>query len=317
MPLRAYHFRMIHLIGFSPAVDEVLESPPLRPGAHLKARLAARQPSGKAMNVARGLGRLGVPCSITGFVGAPEVDLFRESLAGLPVQCGLIPVPAVTRRSTTVLTEEGETHLHYPSFEAPAESVAALEKYLADAVKHGDIAAICGALAPGMAPAAIGDFITLLHNAGAAVYVDTSGPALAAAIESAPDGLRINNEELDEWHELAHHGKKAGLEVDIAALMNLGVKTAMISLGKGGAVLSAGGEIFRGRCPVDGPLYTVGAGDAQFSGWLAAIHRGEADPRRQLAYALAAAAAKLGQRLPGTLDPVDVDKYLLRVEFLE
>ncbi len=90
---------MIFLVAFTPAVDECVELPHLKPGTHYRGRLLGRQASGKGVNVARTLGHLGVPSTLAGFVGAGEADYFRLSFAGLPVTFELIAVPAVTRRA--------------------------------------------------------------------------------------------------------------------------------------------------------------------------------------------------------------------------
>ena len=63
-----------------------------------------------------------------------------------------------------------------------------------------------------------------------------------------------------------------------------------------------------------GPVHTVGAGDAQFAGWLAAVDRGETDAREALRYAVAVAAARLRHLLPGEVEPADVEALAGQVE---
>ena len=52
---------MIVTVTLNTTVDRVLAVPGFRVGVHAQAELRQLQPSGKGVNVARGLARLGVP----------------------------------------------------------------------------------------------------------------------------------------------------------------------------------------------------------------------------------------------------------------
>jgi 1-phosphofructokinase len=294
---------MIHLLGLTPSVDEILELPALSLGGHYRARLLARHPAGKATNVARALGHLGIGCRLVGFIGAAEAELFADSLRPQSVACALVPVAAPTRRSTTLLVGDDEVHVNYPSFPVGRAELDALATMLLGPLAPDDTVALSGGLPAELDPRELRDLLTRVRECGARLYVDSSGPALVAAMSVAPDGVRINAEELAEWLCLTGRAPSGDPALDARALLDAGARAAMISLGAEGALLRRGAEpLVRGRHLLDARVYAVGAGDAQLAGWLAARDEHAVDARAELGRALSVAAASVHERLPGVVD---------------
>ena len=292
---------MIHLLSLTPAIDELLALDALEVGQHYRARLVGRQAAGKATNVARTLGHLGVPCRLVGLVGAGEAAFFRESFAELPVRCELVAVPAVTRRSVTMLVGTEEAHVAYQSFAVSRAQLAQVRERLVAELQPGDLVAASGLQVPGLEPSALAELLTTARRAGARLYVDGAGPALAEAIAVHPDGVRINAAELGEWLELAGLDVGGRTEEGVRALLRAGVGTAMVSLGAEGAWLGRSAELLHAKLAVPGPAHAVGAGDAQLAGWLAALASGAASLAEELQLAMGTAAARLRHQLPGVV----------------
>ena len=146
--------------------------------------------------------------------------------------------------------------------------------------------------------------------AGTAVRfaVDTSGPALAAALGSRPALVKPNREELAE---------SAGHPIDTVAdavraataMREAGAQAVLASLGADGAVLVDEQGVRYGESPVDRGRSAVGAGDAMLAGFLAGGATGGDALTEALAWG--AAAVRLpGSRMPG---PDDVDRGGVRV----
>jgi 1-phosphofructokinase len=305
---------MIHLLSLTPSIDELLALPELRLGHHHRARLLGRQPAGKAVNVARTLGHLGVPCRLVGLVGAGELAFFGQSFASLPVQCELVAVPEVTRRGVTLLVGAEELHVAYDSFPVDTASFEALSERLLSGLEPGDRLGVSGVLAPGLEPGALGELLTRARQAGARLYLDGSGAPLRALVALGPEGVRINSAELAEWLELSGRDPRVAPASGVRQLLDAGVGSAMVSLGADGALLGSGARLVRGRLSVGGQAHAVGAGDAQLAGWLAVLATGDARLERELGYAMGVAAARLRHELPGVVVAAEAEALAQQVE---
>ena len=150
-----------------------------------------------------------------------------------------------------------------------------------------------------------------MHERGARIALDTSGAALKQALAcGVPLALiKPNRHELEtllgrplptcaDWREAAR-----GLHAQ-------GVETVVVSLGAQGAFMSSPeGAWLAAPLPVK-PVSTVGAGDAQVAGLLAARHAG-LDWREALRHGVAFATAKL-KRLGPDLPPASEINALLQ-----
>ena len=104
-------------------------------------------------------------------------------------------------------------------------------------------------------------------RSGVPVAIDTSGPALAAAIDAGATVVKPNLEELEEI--LGRDLVTVGDVIDAAAnCAPRGCKDLLVSMGGHGALLiTAEGSWWAGGPPLV-PRSTVGAGDCTLSGYL-------------------------------------------------
>src|SRR5207247_3176404 len=135
---------------------------------------------------------------------------------------------------------------------------------------------------------------------GGKVAVDTSGPALLAAVEARPALIKPNRDELADAV-----GSKIETVQDVVdaaqALRSWGAQAVLASLGADGAVLVTDAGAIAGEARVPAPRSSVGAGDALLAGFLAAGAAGTDDEASALAEALAWAGAAVS--LPGSRMP--------------
>lgn len=140
----------------------------------------------------------------------------------------------------------------------------------------------------------------VLREAGARVALDTSGPALAAALPARPDVVKPNAAELAEAV-----GRPLGTLGDAVKaaeeLVGRGAGAVLASLGARGQLLVTADGAHHGTAPVAAVRSDVGAGDAALAGFLAAGGTGPA----ALASALAHGAAAV--QLPGSVMPGPAD----------
>ena len=285
---------MILTVTLNPAVDKALEVPGFAVGAHARAAVRSLLPAGKGVNVARGVARLGGEARASGFIGRNEERMFVESLAGEGVEAEFCVVAGRTRTNTTILDPRARTttHLRERGFRVGGEEVDAVGALLEQLLARWPDATVvfAGSLPDGMAPEAFAALLKACAEGGAEVVVDTSGPALRAAVESGAVGtVKPNLEELAEC--LGRPLDRSGV-LDAARRLLGRVQTVLLTLGEEGAyVVTEQGAVGR-RCRLkEGELRnTVGCGDAFLAGWLRGRELSQG-PAEALSWAVSAGAA--------------------------
>ncbi len=265
-------------VGSNPAIDRVIHCEHFVPGGHLPSRTVARLAAGKAANVSRAMAMCGAPSVASGFIGAAETVWFRNNLTrGLDITCEFIEVAGATRENITILDPATgqETHLRDGGFAVTPEDQQRLRSWLAVHVGAGAVCVFAGSLpagSPGVSPQ---DFLALLSSCpgDARLVVDSSGPALAAAVTRPLWLIKPNTAELATLlqRDLAAQPAAVVAAVRSAALP---VEYVLVSLGAQGAVLAGRSvaihAVARPRRPV---VRTVGCGDHLLGGFLAGMQR--------------------------------------------
>ncbi|WP_243717604.1 1-phosphofructokinase family hexose kinase, partial [Actinomadura darangshiensis] len=289
----------------NPSLDRTIEVDVLTRGTVIRARSARLDPGGKGVNVSRALLANGIASTAVVAVGGADGDQLRRLLETGELRVHAVRVAGRTRSNVTIVEPGGVvTKLNEPGGPlSPAEldEVGAVVA-AAVAAEAGTASWVvgCGSLPPGVPDTTYAELCRRFAPDGSRVAVDSSGPALRAAVTAAPDLIKPNREELAE---------AAGGPVDTVAdaveaageLRARGARAVLVSLGAEGAVLVDDDGVLTGEAPVARPRSTVGAGDALLAGFLAAGARGP----RALAEALAwgAAAVRMpASRMPGAAD---------------
>ncbi|PVZ07897.1 1-phosphofructokinase [Actinomycetospora cinnamomea] len=293
----------------NPSIDRTVEVPTLTRGAVLRATAHRVDPGGKGVNVSRVLARFGRPTLAVMPGGAGELaDLLRA--AGIqPVST---PARGATRVNTALVEADGTTtKVNEPGVELSAEEVAALVDTVGVHAAPAAWVVTAGSVPRGAPDDLHARVVTSARRGGARVAVDTSGPALAAAVAAGPDLVKPNVAELAELvgHPLP---RLADVLAACADLRSGGVETVLVSMGAAGAlVVAPEGAWHTASVPGVTVRSTVGAGDSTLAGYLLArtapwpTH--PASPADALVHAVACGAAAVG--LPGTAvpGPDDVD----------
>jgi 1-phosphofructokinase len=284
--------KRIIAVAMNPAIDRVLEVPRLTLGAHQVARLLTCYPGGKAVNVAKGLSLLGVPCVLAGFVGRHEHEYFARDAATYRIRMEMLPVAGSTRQNVTLVdpVAHSETHLRDEGFTVSASELDSLHHRLAGLAGPDAVLVFSGSLPPGCAPETFQDLLAICRGTGVQLAIDVSGPALATAVSAGCWLIKPNQQELEE---LIGHNVHTTQELIAAGLGLAGrIELVLVSCGAAGAYLFARNGAHHGRCEVapDQIINTVGCGDALLAGFLAGLHR-QLDHAESLRLAVAAAAA--------------------------
>ncbi|MEW2414237.1 1-phosphofructokinase [Streptomyces sp. NPDC046866] len=292
---------MILTVTPNPSLDRTYEVPALERGAVLRAAADRMDPGGKGVNVSRAVAAAGAATTAVLPLGGACGTLVAELLGRQGVDVTAVSIAGQTRSNVTLVEPDGTlTKINAPGPElTPAESELLLDTVRGCADRPDWIAA-CGSLAPGLPDDWYAGLVARGHGAGAKVALDTSGPALRAALSARPDLLKPNAAELARavgrpLHTLGDAAKAA------EELRSLGAAAVLASLGADGQLLACAEGIFHGTAPAAAVRSNVGAGDAALAGFLLAGGTGP----EALAAALAYGAAAV--QLPGSAVPAPAD----------
>ncbi len=309
---------MIYTLTLNPSVDHTLTVERFHVGGTFKASQSVVLPAGKGINTTRVIGTLGEPVVALGLVGEHELPAFAAALREVGAECRLVPVPAATRISVTLLdpASGSETHVREPGFVPPPD---ALDQIAADLkrIAPGDWVVMAGSLPPGVPVETWAQLIRVCVERGTRVLLDTNGPPLAAGLHAAPTLLRPNLFELwqVEGRGVAEPGQWSSDAVVDAArrVQKAGAEIVVVSLGERGVLgLDCDGTPWHAHVGLDrSPVDTVGCGDALDGGLVVALARG-ASFVEALRLGVACGAANALMAGAGCLRREDVDRLYER-----
>lgn len=289
-------------VTLNPAVDKTLLIPNFRPERVVRVSEVFIYPSGKGVNVARVLIRLGVPTICLGFIGGYTGAFLADGLSRENIEHDFTTVGDETRINLTIRDPKTglEVHLVEPGSRISEEDwhrfVETYERHL----KEASWVALCGSLPPGAPSDSYAQLIQLAHKHGVPCALDTSGDALRKGVEAVPEVIKPNRQELaDLIGEQVDSDKK--LLVPICRLHQLGIKTIVVSLGKDGAVGSDGQNLLKATPPPVQVVNTIGSGDALLAGLIFALVKG-LPFNEALKFAIATGTANTLVDGPGYID---------------
>ncbi|CAM5420207.1 Tagatose-6-phosphate kinase [Streptomyces alboniger] len=251
---------MILTVTPNPSLDRTYEVPSLDRGEVIRATGERMDPGGKGVNVSRAVSAAGQrTVAVLPLGGAPGA-LVADLLDAQGIEVAPVPVVGATRSNIALAESDGVlTKINAPGPELSAEERELLLETVRVQSRDADWIACCGSLPRGLAPQWYAELVARAHAVGARIALDTSGPALLAALRERPDVVKPNAEELSEavGRPLSTVGDamKAAEE-----LREMGAGAVLASLG------------------ADGQLLVDGDGAGQHPGGPARHHAGGGDP---------------------------------------
>lgn len=292
---------MILTVTPNPSLDRTYEVPSLDRGEVLRASGDRVDPGGKGVNVSRAVAAAGVRTTAVLPLGGTPGTMIAELLGAQGVDVTAVSIAGQTRSNISLAEPDGtltKINAAGPALTA-AESALLLETVRTCSGGAAWIAC-CGSLPRGLGPKWYADIVTRAHAAGTRIALDTSGPALLAALPARPDVIKPNASEL-----AAAVGRPLTTLGDVLKaaeeLRSLGAGAVLASLGADGQLLVSEEGTYYGTAAVPSVRSNVGAGDASLAGFLIAGGTGPA----ALASALAHGAAAV--QLPGSAMPAPCD----------
>nr|WP_298413379.1 1-phosphofructokinase [uncultured Halomonas sp.] len=264
-------------LSLNPALDLAVGLETLALGEVNRTESTRLDAAGKGVNVARVLVALGHEVTVSGFLGADNDAPFVRAFTDLGVKDAFLRVPGQTRINAKISERGGRvTDINGPGAnvnqEAWQQLLDDLDVSARDSMRRPDAVVIAGSLPPGIEPRDLASLISRLREQGLPVWVDTSGPALTAAIDllpkaCKPSAVKPNEQELAAWAGATLESESARLKA-AKRLFDTGIEEALISAGSDGVLWVSRRGVWLAKPPRVNVVSTVCAGDTLLAAML-------------------------------------------------
>lgn len=264
---------MILTICLSPCIDVNMEVESLSVGKLNKILNKRIYYTGKAINAARGLHRLGAMVQATGFMYEGNGRLFEQELHYEGVPYKFVWCPGRVRENYKFVDHKSMlTEVDDISPEVSEDKKRELIELVRRLSENCEAVVLSGGLAKDMSPSYYADILSAA-SAGAKKIVDTAGDRLFEALKCGPDLVKPNLSELESSLKITITNKHDALE-GCRKLLDRGAKYVLLSLGKEGAILTDGSKNLYCKSINVAMNSTVGAGDAMVAAATFALTKG-------------------------------------------
>lgn len=289
----------IATITINPAVDIFVNVDRVEPTRKLRCSAPKRDPGGGGINVARAAHRLGSDVVAIYPIGGVIGKLLQRLLEREGIDSIVTPSHVETRENFTAYEETtGEQYrfvlpgstLHRAEWEACLHKLITLPERPKFVVASGSVP-------PGVPEDFFAQVARAAKKLGAKTVIDTSGPALGAALDEGVTLVKPNQNELSEFV-----GMTLASEADrIAACRKLvkdkRAEIVALTLGEEGSLLVTKDKAWRAQPMRIEMVSAVGAGDSFLGGLVAALAK---DMSIEQAFRMAVAAGTAAVMSPGT-----------------
>ncbi len=308
---------MLLTVAPNPTIDRTLHVPQMTVGSVHRSSRVQLTAGGKGLNVGRVSRTLACKVLLTGPLAGQSGQFVAELVesenlpaawhwlsAGETRNCLLINHDT---GDATVINEAGPTMsaADWAGFVAHVEHLA----------QEARAVTFAGSMMQGVQAAVLGELARSLARPERAIYVDTSGPALAAVL-AQPEGLCIKVNQLELAVGLGLEFKNRPLNPALfeagRMLLDRGATLVVVTLGRKGALAIAPAGVWQASPPPVEVVSTVGSGDSMLAGLTVACLEGQTLDAA-LAFAVACGSANAKSDLPGRFERAEVEALLKRV----
>ena len=281
-------------LTLNPALDLTVQLPVLVPGQVNRSDEMHTHAAGKGVNVAQVLADLGHQLTVSGFLGADNLQAFETLFAKRGFVDAFIRVPGETRSNLKLAEYDGRiTDINGPGPVIGAAAQQALLDRLAQIAPGHDAVVVAGSLPRGVSAQWLRELIERLNQIGLKVALDTSGEALRTALKAGPWLIKPNTEELADALDCEVVSHTAQSEA-ASRLHAHGIEHVVISDGADGVSWFSVGSAMHATPPKVSVVSTVGAGDSLLAGMLHGLLSADT-PEQTLRTATAIAAMAVTQ----------------------
>ena len=263
-------------LTLNPALDVSTAVPRIEPAHKLRCEPPRYDPGGGGINVARVIRRLGGSALAVYPEGGSTGQRLSYLLKAEGTPTRAVRIAGETRESFTVLDQAAVAEYRFvlPGPRLSAAELGACVDTAIGATSPPGFVVVSGSLPPGAGPDCLADLAGRARTAGLRLAVDTSGPALAAALEAGVYLAKPNLRELSELTGTPLPDTAARVRACRDLIARGGTSAIALSLGAEGALLVTADAAWSSPgLPVE-PVSSVGAGDSFLGGFLQALGGG-------------------------------------------
>jgi 6-phosphofructokinase 2 len=298
-------------LTLNPAVDVATTVERLIDSSKLRCTPARRDPGGGGINVARVIHRLGGDCVALYLAGGATGRMLDEMIDAEGVRSISLRIRGETRENFSV--RETSTGREY-RFVLPGPAVSDHEwqsclSHIAGMETVPRYLVLSGSVPPGVPDDIYARIARRARETGARVVLDTSGPALAAALDVGVFMVKPSLSELRKLTGAPLVEESQWLDAARTIVAQGKAEVVALSLGELGALVVTATRTLRAPALAVPVSSSIGAGDSFVAAMVWALDRGD-ELEEAVRYAVAAASATLLAEGTGLCEPGAVDQML-------
>ena len=304
------------VVSAQPTLDRVASVQNFEAGKTFRISPVLRLPSGKAINVARSLRRLGFPVRVTALLGGFSGRWIYQAVEALGIPVSPVWVEGENRTAYTVF--DPDTHKLTQLIEDDDGPI--LEENWSD-LKNlvRNILPVCSSLvlsgrgSVGFPVTGYQELIEIAHACSKPIYIDCYGPLLEKAMKSRPTVLKINVKEAEDILGCSIPSAQASVQAS-ANFLRQDVKIVVITRGEAGAVAITKEYAWQAIPPVVAGV-NVGSGDAFLAGFVYGLSQ-QRPVKEALMYGTAAGSANVLVPGAGLFDMAALNLFLNQIKII-
>lgn len=266
---------MILTICPNPSIDCTIELDNLNIGKLNRISSKVETYSGKALNVAKGVARLGEESLATGFMFNNHAKLFEQALERDGVKHSFVYSNGSARVNYKIIDKRSMlTEINDRGDVVTRDKQIDLIENVKGLSKQAKIAVVSGSLPKGVSPEFYKEVLSVIPK-DVLKIVDTEEDNMNCALSSGEIFMvKPNLRELEQFSKQSLYDKKDIVKAS-RKYIEKGVKYVLVSLGADGAILTDGTENYYCKSANVAINSTVGAGDSMVAAVCTGLVRGE------------------------------------------
>ena len=264
---------MILTVCMSPSVDVTIELDSLNVGKVNVVKSKTLSFTGKALNVAIGVARLGADAFATGFMYNENGNMFEQALDKEGVPFSFVWNNGRVRENYKCIDKKSMlTEINDVGGQVSEEKLVDLLQMIRSTSMRADVTVISGGLPRGVGAEYYRELFRAVDSRSLRI-ADTEVTKLFAALEAEIDLVKPNIDELEQTLGREFTDKSEILS-GCRELLDRGAKAVLLSLGKDGAIITNGTKNYYCKSINVAVNSTVGAGDGMVAAAATMMQRG-------------------------------------------
>jgi len=264
---------MILTICPNPSIDCTIELDNLNVGMLNRVNSKVETYSGKALNVAKGIARLGGKSIATGFMFEEHAKLFELSLDKEGVKHDFVYDSGSARVNYKIIDKKSMlTEINDTGKAVNREKQLELVEKAKNLSEECSVVVMSGSLPAGVSPELYYEVLNAIPDRVKKI-VDTERENMLSALKNHVFMVKPNLRELESFANQRVHTKKEMIDA-AKKYLDLGVENVLISLGADGAILTNGSESYYCKSASVAVNSTVGAGDCMVAAACVELEKG-------------------------------------------